>query len=86
MVFIVAYQYSKSVSIIECDMYIYIYMSRETYVEFLASHFSDISRCLSKFTGWAMIEELSIRRRLRTFVISLGHKTRAKHFHINLSL
>ena len=38
-----------------------------------------------KFTGWAIIEELSIRRRLRTFLISWGLKTRVKHCHVDLS-
>ena len=35
-------------------------------VEFLAKHFSDLSHC--RFIGWAILEELSIRRRLRTSV------------------
>ena len=38
-----------------------------------------------KFTGWAIIEELSIRRRLRTFLISWGLKTRVKHCYVDLS-
>ena len=36
-------------------------------------------RSLPKFTGWAIIEELSIRRRLRTSLISREQKTRVKH-------
>ena len=39
----------------------------------------------SEFTGWAIIEELSIRRRLRTFLISCGQKTRVKHCYVDLS-
>ena len=46
-------------------------------VEFLASHFND----LSKFTGWAIMEELSIRRRhsrllpiCDAFFIQRGHR------------
>ena len=35
--------------------------------------------------GWAIIEELSIRRRLRTFLISWGLKTRVKHYYVDLS-
>ena len=38
-----------------------------------------------KFTGWAIIEGLSICRRLRTFIISWGLKTRVKHCHVDLS-
>ena len=59
---------------------IYIY----EYVKFLASHFSDLARC-KKFTGWAIIEELSIRWRLRTFLISWGQKMRVKHCYVDLS-
>ena len=54
-------------------------------VEFLASNFNDLSRCISKFTGWVIIEELSIRRRLRTFLISWGQKMRVKHCYVDLS-
>ena len=61
--------------------YIYIYI----YVEFLASHFGDLSRCISKFTGWATKEELSIRRRLHTFLISCGQKTHVKHCYVDVS-
>ena len=49
------------------------------------SFFSDLSRGISKFTGWPIIE-LSIRRRVRTFVISWGQTTRVKHCCVNLSL
>ena len=34
-----------------------------------------VYRNLGKFTGWAIIEELSIRRRVHTFLISWGQKT-----------
>ena len=33
---------------------------------------------ISKSTGWAIIEELSIRRRVRTFLVSWGQTTRVK--------
>ena len=46
MIFSVAFQYRKSMSIIE-RVIIYIYI----YIEFLASYFRDPSRCLAKFTG-----------------------------------
>ena len=39
----------------------------------------------SEFTGWAIIEELSIRRRLHTFLISCGQKMRVKHCYVDLS-
>ena len=61
----------------------YIY---NIYVEFLAWHFNDLSQvCKSEFNGWAIIEELSIRRRLRTFLISWGQKTHVKHCNVDLS-
>ena len=63
--------YRKSISIIE-RLYIYIYRD----VEFLASHFND----LSKFTRWAIIEELSTRRRPRTFLVSWGQQNRVKYW------
>ena len=72
MIFSVAYRYWKSISIIERAISICIY------IEFLVSHFSDLSCCVSKFTGWAMIEELSIRRRPRTSLISWGQKNACK--------
>ena len=40
-------------------------------------------RCLSKSTGWAIIEELSIRRRVSTFLISWGQKTCEKHCYVD---
>ena len=61
-------------------IYIYIYYIYVC-VEFLASHFSD----LSKFTGWAIIEEPSIRRRPRTFLVSWGQKNRVKYCYVDLS-
>ena len=53
---------------------VYIYILYHIYVEFLASHFND----LSKFTGWGIIEELSIRRRPRTFLVSWGQRKSCK--------
>ena len=73
----------KSISIIERVIYTYICVC--VCVEFLASHFNDLFRCISKFTRWAIIEELSIRRRLRTFLISWEQKTRVKHCYVDLS-
>ena len=62
-------------------IYIYIYICVCVCVEFLVSHFND----LSKFTGWAIIEELSIRRRPRTFLVSWGQNTRVKYYYVDLS-
>ena len=79
--------FRKSISIIERSfiymyIYMYIYVCIYIYVEFFISHFND----LSKFTGWAIIEELSIRRRPRTFLVSWGQKkTRVKYFYVDLS-
>ena len=58
--------------------YIYIY------VEFLASHFSDLSCCISKFTSWAIIEELSIHRWVCIFLISWGQKMHVKNCYVDL--
>ena len=44
------------------------------------SHFIDLSRCLSKFTRWEIIEKLSIRRRLLIFLIILGQDMHVKHY------
>ena len=74
MICSVAYRYSKSMSIIERVLYIYMYIY--IYIEFLAAYIRDPSRCcLSKFIAWAIIEELSIRRRVQAFLISWGQKT-----------
>ena len=58
----------------------YIYIN----VELLAWHFNDLSQvCESDFTWWAIIE-LSIRRRLRTFLTSWGQITHVKHCNVDL--
>ena len=49
------------------------------------SYFRDPSCCISKFTGWAVLEELSIRRRVRTFLVSWGQTTRVKYCYVDLS-
>ena len=62
-------------------IYLYIYIHIYVCVEFrLASHFN-----LFKFTGWAIIEELSIRRRPRIFLVSWGQKNRVKYCYVDLS-
>ena len=67
--------YRKSISII------YYYICVRVW------HFNDLSQVCkpSEFTGWAIIEELSIRRRLHTFLISWRQKTRVKHCYVDLS-
>ena len=40
---------------------------------------------ISKSTGWAIIEELSIRRRVRTFLVSWGQTTCVKNCYVDLS-
>ena len=53
-------------------------LSRESYIYiiYMSSSWHNIltisPRCESEFTRWAIIEDLSIRRRLRTFLISWG--------------
>ena len=65
------------------------WLSRASYIYIYVCvwHFNDISQVCkpSEFTGWAIIEELSIRRRLHTFLISWGQKTRVKHCYVDLS-
>ena len=39
---------------------------------------------ISKSIGWAIIEELSIRRRVRTFLVSWGQTTRVKNCYVDL--
>ena len=70
--------YRKSRSIIKSVIYIYIYI----YIK----RFNDLSQvCKSELTGWGIIEEWSIRQRLRTFLISWGQKTHVKHCYVDLS-
>ena len=76
--------YRKSTWIIKSVIYIYIY------IYMLSSWYniltiSPIVPIWSEFTGWAIIEELSIRRRLSTFLISCGQKTHVKHCYVDLS-
>ena len=73
----VAYRYRKSISIIELFVSII-----SIYIGFLATNFL---RSLSKFTGWAIIEELSIRRRVRRFLSSWGQRARVKVYNSDLS-
>ena len=73
MIFSAAYRYRKSISIIERVVYIYIYI----HVEFLASHCSDLSRCISKFTGWVIIEP-SIHRPTSHIFDQLGTENTCK--------
>ena len=60
---------------------IYEYMSSSWYHVLVISP----AGCISKFTSWAIIEELSVRRRLRTFLINWGRKTCVKHCYVELS-
>ena len=62
----------------------YLYVCIHIHVEYLVSHFSDLSRYISKFTRWAIIEELSIRRRPRTFLITWGQKMCVKYCYVDL--
>ena len=77
LVFSVAYRYRKSISIIELFVSII-----SIYIGFLATNFK---RSLSKFTGWAIIEELSIRGRVRRFLSSWGQRARVKLYNIDSS-
>ena len=55
------------------------------YIDFLASYSNDLFRCISKFTGWAIMEELSIRRRGHIFLIIWGRTKRVKHCYVDLA-
>ena len=58
---------------------------REGYIDTSWHHTSrDLTRCISKFTGLAIIEERSIRR-VRRFLISWGQKAPVKHCYVDLS-
>ena len=73
--------YIESISIIKSVIYIYIHIYRV-----LGITFNDLSEvCKSEFTGWAIIEEQSICRRLGIFLISWGQKTHVKHCNVDLS-
>ena len=84
MIFSVAYRYRKSMSIIERMICIYIYIERER-ERVLGIIYSRFLPCLSKSTWWAIMEDLSIRRRVCTFLISWGQKTCEKHCYVDLS-
>ena len=81
----------KPISIIESviyiNIYIYIYICVCVCGKFLAPHFNDLSRCrpISKFTDRAIIGELSMRRRLCTFLIRWRQKMRIKYYYADLS-
>ena len=60
------------------SIHIYIYIERERQIESSWHHILTRltrNRSLPKFTGWAIVEARSIRRRLRTFRISREQKT-----------
>ena len=63
----------------EGDIYIYIYVYRCRVLCIT------LFRISIEIYRWAIIEELSIRRRLRIFLISWGQKTRVKHCYAELS-
>ena len=73
----VAYRYRKSISIIKLFVSII-----SIYIGFLATNFQ---QSLSKFTGWAIIQELSKRRRVRRFLNSWGQRARVKPYNIDLA-
>ena len=75
MIFSIAYRYRKSVDYWEGVLYIYIYISISSSWHHIFAIPPAVYLNLGKFTRWAIIEELSIRRRLRTFLISWGQKT-----------
>ena len=65
-------------------IYAYIAMYRVFGIIFFAIPPAENSG-ISKSTGWAIIEELSIRRPVRTFLVSWGQTTSVKHGYVDLS-
>ena len=66
-------------------IYIYIYIYIHIYI-YRCRVLCIVQRISIEIYRWAIIEELSIRRRLRIFLISWGQKTRVKHCYVELSL
>ena len=58
---------------------------REGYIDISWHHiFGDFSRCISKYTGWAIMQELSVQP-VRIFRISWWRKARVKHCFVDVS-
>ena len=77
----------STIESINIYQYIYIYI-----YSFISSFWHNIfaippaeNNGISKSTGWAIIEEMSIRRRVRTFLVSWGQTTRVKNCYVDLS-
>ena len=84
MIFSVAYLYWLLRGLISLSLSLYIYIKIYSYISssciiFARSLPRYIQRCVvgpyRNDTGWAIMEELSIRQRVRTFLISWGQKT-----------
>ena len=67
------------------DIYIWIYSYILSYWHHIFAIPPAENSGISKSTGWAIIEELSIRRRVRTFLVSWGQTTRVKNCYVDLS-
>ena len=71
------------------NIYISIYICIYSYISSFWHHIFAIPPAensgISKSTGWAIIEELSIRRRVRTYLVSWGQTTRVKNCYVDLS-
>ena len=71
------------------NIYISIYICIYSHISSFWHHIFAIPPAensgISKSTGWAIIEELSIRRRVRTFLVSWGQTTRVKNCYVDLS-
>ena len=69
--------------------YQYIYICIHSYISSFWHHIFAIPPAensgISKSTGWAIIEELSIRRRVHTFLVSWGQTTRVNNCYVDLS-
>ena len=66
------------------SIYISIYICIYSYT-LIFSRSLPLKTVVSKSTGWAIIEELSIRRRVRTYLVSWGQTTRVKNCYVDLS-
>ena len=71
------------------NIYISIYICIYSYISSFWHHIFAIPPAensgISKSTGWALIEKLSIRRRVRTFLVSWGQTTCVKNCYVDLS-
>ena len=75
----------KSIKIPNTEGIIYIYSFLSSFWLHIFAIHPVVNSGISKSTGWAIIEELSIRRRVRTFLVSWGQTIHVKNCYVDLS-